>query len=179
MKPFRSRVPRNSSLRSLFQLPAPVFSRLAALLLIGTPLLASAPVVAQQQPARPAAPPPAAGARPATPEEVNTYMTMSAINLCALSQQKVPFRAALDGSVSMVASVLTEKHGSRIAGAANALSRDQVINATVAESVLRSDRFCGTKLPPDWRKEYDKLLPEIRKAVSSGGGGSAKPPAQK
>ncbi len=106
-------------------------------------------------------------------------MTMSAINLCALSQQKVPFRAALDGSVSMVASVLSEKHGSRIAGAATALNRDQIINATVAESVLRSDRFCGTKLPPDWRKEYDKLLPEIRKAVTSGGGASARPPAKK
>ncbi|MFM7362558.1 MAG: hypothetical protein ACKO6F_03575 [Cyanobium sp.] len=179
MKPSRSSAPRSISLRSLPQLPALLSARLAALLLIGAPLFATAPALAQQQPARPAAPPPASGARPATPEEVNTYMTMSAINLCALSQQKVPFRAALDGSVSMVASVLTEKHGSRIAGAANALNRDQVINATVAESVLRSERFCGTKLPPDWRKEYDKLLPEIRKAVSSGGGGSAKPPAQK
>jgi hypothetical protein len=49
----------------------------------------------------------------------------------------------------------------------------------VAESVLRSERFCGTKLPADWRKEYDKLLPEIRKAVSSGGGSPAARPAQK
>jgi hypothetical protein len=79
----------------------------------------------------------------------------------------------------MVASVLTEKHGSRIAGSPNALNRDQIINATVAESVLRSERFCGTKLPADWRKEYDKLLPEIRKAVSSGGGSPAARPAQK
>jgi hypothetical protein len=103
-------------------------------------------------------------------EEVNTYMTMSAINLCALSQQKVPFKAALDGSVSMVASVLTEKHGSRLAGAATPLSRDQIINATVAESLLRSDRFCGTRLPADWRKEYDTLLPQIRKALTPAGG---------
>jgi hypothetical protein len=174
MKPFQSRSLRSAGPRSL---PA-LCSRLASLLLIVSPLAAAAPALAQQQ-ARPATPPPATGAKAASAEEVNTYMTMSAINLCALSQQKVPFRAALDGSVSMVASVLTEKHGSRIAGSPNALNRDQIINATVAESVLRSERFCGTKLPADWRKEYDKLLPEIRKAVSSGGGSPAARPAQK
>jgi hypothetical protein len=108
--------------------------------------------------------------KPASAEEANTYMTMAAINLCALSQQKVPFKAALDGSVSMVASVFTERHGSRLAGSANPLSRDQIINATVAESILRSERFCGTKLPADWRKEYDTLLPQIRKALTPAGG---------
>jgi hypothetical protein len=172
MKPSPSRSLRSASRRSL---PA-LRCQLASLLLVATPLVAAAPALAQQ--ARPATPPPATAAKPATAEEVNTYMTMSAINLCALSQQKVPFRAALDGSVSMVASVLTEKHGSRIAGTPNALNRDQIINATVAESVLRSDRFCGPKLPADWRKEYDTLLPEIRKAVSSGGGSAPRPAAK-
>jgi hypothetical protein len=144
-------------------------ARLAALLLLAAPL--AAPLVARAQPAAPPAPGAAASAgKPATVEEVNTYMTMSAINLCALSQQKVPFKAALDGSVSMVASVLTEKHGSRLAGAPNALSRDQIINATVAESLLRSDRFCGSRLPADWRKEYDTLLPQIRKALTPASG---------
>jgi hypothetical protein len=144
------------------------FGHLAGLLLLATPLLLPLSVSAQQAPA--AAPAGAVTGKPATVEEVNTYMTMSAINLCALSQQKVPFKAALDGSVSMVASVLTEKHGSRLAGAATPLSRDQIINATVAESLLRSDRFCGTKLPADWRKEYDTLLPQIRKALTPAGG---------
>ena len=140
----------------------------AALLLVAAPLLAPLAAVAQSAP--PKAPPAAAASKPASVEEVNTYMTMSAINLCALSQQKVPFKAALDGSVSMVASVLTEKHGSRLAGAPNPLSRDQIINATVAESILRSDRFCGTRLPADWRKEYDTLLPQIRKALAPAAG---------
>lgn len=144
----------------------PLVGRLAALLLLAAPLLSPLSAAAQQAPAG------AAASKPATVEEVNTYMTMSAINLCALSQQKVPFKAALDGSVSMVASVLTEKHGSRLAGAATPLSRDQIINATVAESLLRSDRFCGTKLPADWRKEYDTLLPQIRKALTPAGGKS-------
>jgi hypothetical protein len=144
----------------------PIAGRLAALLLLTAPLLSPLAASAQQTPP----PQPPAASKPATVEEVNTYMTMSAINLCALSQQKVPFKAALDGSVSMVASVLTEKHGSRLAGAATPLSRDQIINATVAESLLRSDRFCGTKLPADWRKEYDTLLPQIRKALTPAGG---------
>ena len=146
----------------------PVAGRLAALLLLTAPLLS--PLAASAQQAPPPQAPGGAASKPATVEEVNTYMTMSAINLCALSQQKVPFKAALDGSVSMVASVLTEKHGSRLAGAANPLSRDQIINATVAESLLRSDRFCGSKLPADWRKEYDTLLPQIRKALTPAGG---------
>jgi len=144
----------------------PIAGRLAALLLLTAPLLSPLAASAQQTPP----PQPPAASKPATVEEVNTYMTMSAINLCALSQQKVPFKAALDGSVSMVASVLTEKHGSRLAGAATPLSRDQIINATVAESLLRSDRFCGTRLPADWRKEYDTLLPQIRKALTPAGG---------
>lgn len=155
-------------------LPQRARLRAATLVLVAAPLIA--PLAATAQSAPPKAPPAAAAAtKPASVEEVNTYMTMSAINLCALSQQKVPFKAALDGSVSMVASVLTEKHGSRLAGAPNPLSRDQIINATVAESILRSDRFCGTRLPADWRKEYDTLLPQIRKALAPG----ATPPATK
>lgn len=149
-------------------LPSQARARAATLLLVAAPLLAPLAAVAQSAP--PKAPSAAGATKPASVEEVNTYMTMSAINLCALSQQKVPFKAALDGSVSMVASVLTEKHGSRLAGAPNPLSRDQIINATVAESILRSDRFCGTRLPADWRKEYDTLLPQIRKALTPGAG---------
>ncbi|MFM7265073.1 MAG: hypothetical protein ACKOZW_05685 [Cyanobium sp.] len=155
-------------------LPLRATLRAAALVLVAGPLLA--PLAAMAQSAPPKAQPAAAATKPASVEEVNTYMTMSAINLCALSQQKVPFKAALDGSVSMVASVLTEKHGSRLAGAANPLSRDQIINATVAESILRSDRFCGSRLPADWRKEYDTLLPQIRKALAPG---AAKPAGSK
>jgi hypothetical protein len=145
-----------------------------ALLVLAAPLVSPLAAVAQSAP--PKAPAAAAASKPATVEEVNTYMTMSAINLCALSQQKVPFKAALDGSVSMVASVLTEKHGSRLVGSSNPLSREQIINATVIESVLRSDRFCGTRLPADWRKEYDTLLAQIRKSIPASG---AKAPAPK
>jgi hypothetical protein len=161
-------------------LPLQVPARLLAvpvLLVLAAPLVSPLAAVAQSAPPKaPAAAPAAAASKPATVEDVNTYMTMSAINLCALSQQKVPFKAALDGSVSMVASVLTEKHGSRLVGSANPLSRDQIINATVIESILRSDRFCGTRLPADWRKEYDTLLAQIRKSIPAAG---TKAPASK
>jgi hypothetical protein len=152
-------------------LPRPI-GRLAALLLLLTPMLFPLSASAQQAPPAGPAGGAAGGApgKPASVEDVNTYMTMAAINLCALSQQQVPFKAALDGSVSMVAFALTERHGSRLAGSANPLSRDQIINATVVESILRSERFCGTKLPADWRKEYDNLLPQIRKSLTPAGG---------
>jgi hypothetical protein len=158
-------------------LPLLAQARLVAvptLLLLAAPLVSPLAVVAQSAP--PKASTAAGAAKPATVEEVNTYMTMSAINLCALSQQKVPFKAAMDGSVTMVASVLTERHGSLLVGSTSPLSREQIINAIVIESVLRSDRFCGTRLPADWRKEYDTLLAQIRKSIPSAG---AKPPASK
>ncbi len=88
---------------------------------------------------------------------------MAAINLCALSQQKVSFKAAQDGSLSMLGAVLTEKHGGRIAGVPGTLTPQQILGISLANSVLASNRICGTKLPPDWRKEYDRLLAEIRK----------------
>jgi hypothetical protein len=127
-----------------------------ALLLLPLAFGLTAPAHAQQ-----------AAARAATPEEVNTYMAMSAINMCALAASKVAFKPAIDSSVSMVASVITDKHGGKIAGGPANLTRQQIINATVAESVLRVERICGKNLPADWRKEFDPVLAQVKKAMSA------------
>jgi hypothetical protein len=136
----------------------------SALALILFPLAFALPAEVQAQ-QRPAAQPRAA--KTATADEVNTYMAMSAINMCGLAAAKVPFKTAMNSSVTMVTSVLTDKHGGQIAGAPAKLSRDQIINATVAETVIRVDRLCGKTLPADWKKELDPLLAQVRKAMSA------------
>jgi hypothetical protein len=136
----------------------------SALALILFPLAFGLPVQVQAQ-QKPAAQPRAT--KTATADEVNTYMAMSAINMCGLAASKVPFKPAMNSSVTMVTSVLTDKHGGKIAGAPATLTRDQIINATVAETVIRVDRICGKSLPPDWKKELDPLLAQVRKAMSA------------
>ena len=127
-------------------------------------LLMASPVSAQQpSPSPPPARPQPAATREATQDEMSTYTIMGAINLCMLSQQKVPLQPALDANVYMIGSILAEKHGSRIAGVQVALSQQQIIDGTVRNLILASNKMCGPKLPTDWRKEYDRALAEIRK----------------
>jgi hypothetical protein len=121
------------------------------------------PVGAQQaQPAK-------AAPKPATVDEVNTYMTMAAINMCTLAQLKVPFKTAMEGNISMVSSVLTNKHGGRVVGSAEALNQKQLINATVAETSLRVESFCGKNLSADWKKELDPIVAQVKSAFKAGG----------
>ena len=142
----------------------------SALALILLPLAFGLPARVQAQQKAPAQQKPAAQPRAlktATADEVNTYMAMSAINMCGLATAKVPFKTAMNSSVTMVVSVLNDKHGGQIAGAPGKLTRDQIINATVAETVIRVDRLCGKTLPADWKKELDPLLAQVRKAMSA------------
>ena len=133
-----------------------------ALALMGASFGLPGRVFAQQQAA-------AANQKPATNEEFNTYMTMAAINMCGLSQAKVAFKPAMETNLTMLTSVLTSKHGSRVAGAPAALTREQLINASVAETVIRVDRFCGKNLPPDWKKEMDPIVAQVKQAMQSAG----------
>lgn len=144
-------------------------SATAALLAFSAATVAQVPLPAQAQqaPAQPAA----AQTKPATVEELNTYMTMGAFNMCSLAQSKVAFKPALDSTLGMIGSVLTQKHGSKVVGAPGPLTREQLLNATVVETVLRVNQFCGKTLPPDWKKEFDPLLAQVNKALAATGKG--------
>ncbi|MFN6338916.1 MAG: hypothetical protein ACK41W_09380 [Cyanobacteriota bacterium] len=133
-----------------------------AMALMGASLGCPGQVLAQQQGAP-------ASQTPATGDQFNTYMTMAAINMCQLSQSKLPFKQAMESNLAMLTSVLTNKHGSRVVGAPAALTREQMINASVAETVIRVDRFCGKTLPADWKKELDPLVSQVKQAAQSAG----------
>jgi hypothetical protein len=107
--------------------------------------------------------------KPATPEELNTYLGMAAINMCTLSQTKVPFNPAMQSNLNMLVTVLSSKHGGRVPGAQTTLTREQLANGSVAQLVLRVDGLCGKSLPADWKKEFDPLLAQVRQALQSAG----------
>jgi hypothetical protein len=138
-----------------------------ALALFGLSQSFPAAVLAQQSAKAPAA-------TPATADQFNTYMSMAAINMCTLAQAKLPFKASMEGNLSMLTSVLTTKHGSQVQGAPAPLSREQLVNASVAETVLRIDKFCGASLPPDWKKEVQPLVAQVKKAMQAAGSGGKK-----
>jgi len=149
----------------------PLFPMLAkrsvlALAIFGLSLSFPVKVLAQQAKAP--------AATPATADQFNTYMSMAAINMCTLAQAKLPFKASMEGNLSMLTSVLSTKHGSQIQGAPAPLSREQLVNASVAETVLRIDKFCGPSLPPDWKKEVDTLVAQVKKAMQAAGSGGKK-----
>jgi hypothetical protein len=133
-----------------------------ALALVGASFGLPGQVLAQQQ----AAP---ANQRAATSDELNTYIGMAAINMCALSQAKVPFKPAMESNLNMMVSVLSSKHGGLVPGAQAPLSRDQLANGSLLQVVLRVDAICGKTLPADWKKEFDPLLAQVKQALQTAG----------
>lgn len=133
-----------------------------ALALIGVSLGLPAQVLAQQK----AAP---ANQRAATADELNTYIGMASINMCTLSQSKVPFKPAMESNLNMLISVLTSKHGSLVPGAQAPLTREQLANGSLLQLVLRVDAICGKNLSADWKKEFDPLLAQVKQAIQSAG----------
>lgn len=133
-----------------------------ALALIGASFGLPAQVLAQQKPAP-------ATQRAATPDELNTYIGMASINMCTLSQAKVPFKPAMESNLNMLISVLSSKHGSLVPGAQAPLSREQLANGSLLQLVLRVDAICGKSLPADWKKDFDPLLAQVKQAIQSAG----------
>jgi hypothetical protein len=147
---------------------SPMFAKRSALALalalVGTSLSLPGRVQAQQQQAAPAA-----NQRAATVDDLSTYITMAAINMCVLAEQKVPFQAARNSNLQMLVSVLYRKHGAKVPGAQAPLTQEQLATGSEMQLVLRVDGFCGKNLPPDWKKEFDPLLARVKQAVQSAG----------
>lgn len=133
-----------------------------ALTLLGASIGLPGQVLAQQQGGAP-------NQRAATPDELNTYIGMASINMCALSQSKVPFTPAMQSNLNMLVSVLASKHGSLVPGAKTPLTREQLTNGSLVQMVMRVDAICGKNLPADWKKEFDPLLSQVKQAIQTSG----------
>ncbi len=145
---------------------------LVTLTLFGLYLTASPSANAQLAQASPpatprTAPPPT---KPATEDEIATYMAMAAINMCTLSELKQPFKEALSANAQMVGSVLAQKHGFLVAGNPNKLTPEQLVNGAVVQIVPRVEAFCGKTFSPDWKKDVASILSDIRKQAGANSG---------
>lgn len=140
-----------------------VFKRTALVLaLVSAALGLPGQVLAQQKTAP-------ANQRAATPEELNTYIGMASINMCTLSQAKVAFKPAMESNLNMLVSVLSSKHGSMVPGAQTALTREQLANGSLLQTVLRVDAICGKNLSSDWKKDFEPLLAQVKQAIQTAG----------
>lgn len=141
---------------------------LVTLTLFGLYLTASPSANAQLAQASPPATPRAAPpTKPATEDEIVTYMAMAAINMCTLSELKQPFKEALSANAQMVGSVLAQKHGFQVTGNPNKLTPDQLVTGAVVQIVPRVEAICGKSLSPDWKKNVDSILSDIRKQAGA------------
>jgi hypothetical protein len=113
--------------------------------------------------------PPAVNQRPATNEELSTYIGMATTNICILSQNTVPFKTAMNANLLMVANVLNVKHGGLLLGRQQPLKFEELADGSVPLVVLRVDAVCGKKLPADWKKEFDPLLARVKQASQAAG----------
>lgn len=129
---------------------------------------ANAQLAQASPPATPRATPPPT--KPATEDEIVTYMAMAAINMCTLSELKQPFKEALSANAQMVGSVLAQKHGFLVTGNPNKLTPEQLVNGAVVQIVPRVEAICGKSLSPDWKKNVDSILSDIRKQAGANSG---------
>ena len=105
--------------------------------------------------------------KPATTEEMTTYITMAAINMCTQAELKSPYKAAIDSNVVMVESVISQKHGGKIVGAPADLTREQIANTAGLQTLVRVDSLCGDKIPAEWKKDYDPILTRIKEQIKN------------
>ena len=112
-----------------------------------------------------------AGIEAASAEEMFTYTTMGAVNLCTLSSDKtqldVPADKALLASASMVSNVLASKHGKRIAylNDGKPLPDQGLLVGSTFQIAQRSAQLC--ELKGEDKIYRDKVLEDYQKIQSS------------
>jgi len=111
------------------------------------------------QPRQPAA------TTPVTNEQLETYVQMGTAVTCSLMvDQKIPFVKAIPPAASMVAGVVSAKHGGKFQGNPNqeAMSPQQLFDNAVIFIVGGDKATCYPRLSPEDQKEVDKLLESVK-----------------
>lgn len=104
--------------------------------------------------------------KPATAEELNTYVFMGSVVSCTLMiDQKLSFDKAISSAAVMVSSIILSKHGGKVAQEPNkALSFDQLMEGNIIYIASSDKRLCYPKLSAEDQKGIDKVLESVRKA---------------
>lgn len=137
---------------------------------VGPLTLAASPALAQAPAPAPApAPPQAPPTRAATQEELALYTTMGAVASCDLAvRSQVPLTKSLPSTTSMVAYILSTRHGSEIQGVSTGkLSNEQLMQGSFIQIVGGIRRGCYDKLPATDKKEVDTIVAQVEKAAAA------------
>jgi hypothetical protein len=104
--------------------------------------------------------------KPATAQELNTYIYMGSIVSCSLMiDQKISYDKAISSAAVMVSSVLLNKHGGKVAQEPNiALSFEQLMNGNIIYIASSDKKFCYPKLSAEDQKGIDNVLESAKKA---------------
>lgn len=110
--------------------------------------------------------------RPATTEEMVTYSFMGAVIACDLTiNRKIGLEAALGSAAMMVSEALLFRHGGLVADSqGKKLSREQLLNGSVATIVMTMKELCYEDMNPAERKEVADYLQELCQATEQPGG---------
>ena len=105
--------------------------------------------------------------KPATEQELLTYQTMGALNICYLTSEKVPLAKAFPASLVMVGNVIARKHGSEIieGGKTIKLEPKQVEIGAVVGITAVVKGMCAEKFEGEDKKQFDAQFDQIQKAI--------------
>ena len=116
-------------------------------------LLGSTPVLAQSA---------ADGTKPATANDINTYMTISIVTFCEARGQGVSFDKSIPVALAGQASAVFQKHGGVVPGSSQPLTEEQFFKTSPFMLVGGAMKVCKDQVPADQQKKFEKAAAELR-----------------
>jgi len=104
--------------------------------------------------------------KPATVQDLNTYIFMGSVVSCTLMiDQKLSYDKAISSAAVMVSSIILNKHGGKVAQEPNkALAFDQLMQGNIIYIANSDKNLCYPKLPAEDQKGIDKILESLKSA---------------
>jgi len=99
-------------------------------------------------------------------ESFSAMIQVSAVTVCSLTQgpDKVPYLAALRGSVPALASYVIQVHGGRIATVPRALSAQETNGLVLQEVVFDIYRRCKAAIPKEDLAKVEEAIKQSQQA---------------
>ena len=115
-------------------------------------LFGSAPVLAQS----------AGGTKPATANDINTYMTISIVTFCEARGQGISFDKSIPVALAGQASAVFQKHGGVVPGSSQPLTEEQFFKTSPFMLVGGAMKVCKDQVPADQQKKFEKAAAELK-----------------
>ena len=104
----------------------------------------------------------AGSAKPATPNDINTYMTISVVTFCEARGQGVSFDKSIPVALAGQASAVFQKHGGVVPGSSEPLSEEQFFKTSPFMLIGGAMKVCKDQVPADQQKKFEKAAAELK-----------------